>query len=377
MIIQKEETLDEYMQQLAKKAAFSIGYPFATDFNYEEIYSLFRFPLFNLGDPYMEGNYGVNSFKMEREVIDFFADLFRAPKNNYSGYITSGGSESNLYGLYMARELYPDGILYYSSESHYSVPKAARLLNITAVEVCSGKNGEIDYDDLLHMMKQNRHLPAIIVANIGTTMKEAKDDIPKIKSILQELLIESHYIHCDAALSGAYLPLLEKDAAFDFANGVDSIACSGHKFIGSPIPCGIVVVKKNNKDHVSEYIPYIESVDSTITGTRNGLSSVFLWYAIRHFGRDGLLKRAEESLYLAEYTHQKLLENNINSHRNDMAITVTFEKPSDSLCHKWQLATNSECSHMICMPGISKEKIDSFIAELANEKKYNDAVLQS
>ncbi|WP_089790463.1 histidine decarboxylase [Chryseobacterium wanjuense] len=373
MIIQKREMLDAYMHSLAEKASLSIGYPFATDFNYEELHSLLRYPLFNLGDPFMESNYGVNSFTMEREVIDFFADLFHAPKDNYSGYITSGGSESNLYGLYMARELHPNGIVYYSSDSHYSIPKSIRLLNMKSIEVGSTQNGEIDYDDLFLAVEQNRHLPAIIVANIGTTMTEAKDDLSKIRSILQKLVVESHYIHCDAALAGAYLPLLEGGSKFDFSNGADSIACSGHKFIGSPIPCGVVVVKKDNKERLSHYISYIESVDSTITGTRNGLSSVFLWYAIRHFGKEGLLQRAEECLSLAKYTYHRLLENNIDSYYNENAITVLFEKPSELLCQKWQLATKSGFSHLICMPGISKDQIDRFIEDVLNERENNKA----
>lgn len=373
MIIQKKEILDAYMHSVAEKASFSIGYPFATDFNYEELHSLLRYPLFNLGDPFMESNYGVNSFTMEREVIGFFADLFQAPKDNYSGYITSGGSESNLYGLYMARELYPDAIVYYSSESHYSIPKSIRLLSMKSIEIGSNQNGEINYNDLFSAIEQNRHLPAIIVANIGSTMTEAKDDISKIKNIVQSLLVESHYIHCDAALAGAYLPLLEGAPKFDFSAGADSIACSGHKFIGSPIPCGVIVVKKDNKERLSHYISYIESIDSTITGTRNGLSSVFLWYAIKHFGKEGLLKRASECISLAKYTHQTLLENNIDSYYNENAITVLFEKPSGVLCQKWQLATKSGYCHLICMPGISKGQIDAFLEDFLNERKSNKA----
>ena len=47
----------------------------------------------------------------------------------------------------------------------------------------------------------NRHKPAIVLATFGTTMKEAKDDVGKIKLIMENLAIRDHYIHCDAALS--------------------------------------------------------------------------------------------------------------------------------------------------------------------------------
>ncbi|SHM57975.1 PLP-dependent aminotransferase family protein [Chryseobacterium polytrichastri] len=124
------QKLRNFIDLVAENANTSIGYPFAKGNNYHELYSLLRYPLINLGDPFIESNYKVNSFTIEREVIEFFADLFRASKDDYSGYVTNGGSEGNLYGLYLARELYPNGIVYYSSESHYSIPKSIRLLNM-------------------------------------------------------------------------------------------------------------------------------------------------------------------------------------------------------------------------------------------------------
>ncbi|PIG96310.1 hypothetical protein CS542_09020 [Pedobacter sp. IW39] len=75
-------------------------------------------------------------------------------------------------------------------------------------------------------------------------MTEARDDVRKIRSILQDLAIQHYYIHADGALSGSYSAFIEPRPAFDFADGADSIAISGHKFIGSPIPCGVVVVKR-------------------------------------------------------------------------------------------------------------------------------------
>ena len=35
-----------------------------------------------------------------------------------------------MYGLYLARELHPDGMLYFSEEAHYSILKNARVLNM-------------------------------------------------------------------------------------------------------------------------------------------------------------------------------------------------------------------------------------------------------
>lgn len=53
----------------------------------------------------------------------------------YWGYITTCGTEGNLHGILVGRENLPDGILYASSESHYSVFKAARMYRMDAIKV--------------------------------------------------------------------------------------------------------------------------------------------------------------------------------------------------------------------------------------------------
>jgi histidine decarboxylase len=369
--------LHQYMAKAADRTKYFIGYPIAQDFDYSELYPLFSLPLNNVGDPQVESTYDLNSRSIEREVVDFFAGLFHAPVNNSWGYVTNGGSEGNLYSLYVARELYPNAVVYYSEATHYSVQKNIHLLNMPSIVIRSRHNGEMDYEDLDQVIQLHRHKPAIIVANIGTTMMEAKDSVPAIKAILRKSAIKNHYIHCDAALAGTYLALLEQANDFDFSHGADSIAISGHKFIGSPIPCGVVIVKKNYRDRIGKTIPYIGTVDTTITGSRNGHSPVFLWYAIKKMGREGLRQRALDSLELAEYTVQELKSIGIDAWKNENAITVVFPAPSAALCTKWQLATEGKWTHMICMPGISKEKVDEFLNDMMIEYKLEAAIAEA
>ena len=51
----------------------------------------------------------------------------------------------------------------------------------------SQPNGEIDYDDLYETIRINRDSPVIFMANIGTTMKGAIDDVNKVRAILKDL----------------------------------------------------------------------------------------------------------------------------------------------------------------------------------------------
>ncbi|AFD07116.1 histidine decarboxylase [Solitalea canadensis] len=357
--------LHDYMQKAEERAKHFIGYPIARDFDYSELYPLLSLPLNNVGDPLVDSTYDLNSRSLEQEVLAFFAELFNAPENNWWGYVTNGGSEGNLYGLYVARELFPNGIVYYSEATHYSVQKNIQLLNLRSIVIRTQENGEMDYEDLRQMLQMHRDQPVIMLANIGTTMTEAKDDLGEIQKILRDLAIKNHYIHCDAALAGTYSALLKMKPGFDFTYGADSIAISGHKFIGSPIPCGLVLVKKNYKERIGRSVPYIGTVDTTITGSRNGHSPIFLWYAIKKLGKEGLKHRALTCLALAGYAIDQLQAIGVKAWRNPDALTIVFPKPSIKLRNRWQIATENEWSHIICMPGITKYQIDEFVAELA------------
>jgi histidine decarboxylase len=361
-----QELIAEYINKVKARSQHFLGYPVATDFDYQELLELLKYPLNNLGDPLIESTYDINSRSIEREVVDFFADIFEAPVDNRWGYVTNGGSEGNLYALYVARELYPNAMVYYSEATHYSIQKNIHLLNMPSIVVCASANGEIDYDDLQENIRLHRHQPVIIIANIGTTMTEAKDDISKIREVLKKSAIKNYYLHCDAALAGVYSALLKLEPKFSFVEGADSVAISGHKFIGSPIPCGVVVVKKSYKERIGRIIPYIGTSDTTITGSRNGHSPILLWYAIKKYGIEGLSKRGEESLQVAAFAEEELNKIGIKAWRNHDAITVVFPQPKKEICLKWQLASDNGHSHIICMPGVTFAKINEFVADMAN-----------
>ncbi|MCX2453278.1 histidine decarboxylase [Pedobacter sp. PLR] len=356
--------LSELYEKVQDRTRLFLGYPVSKDFDYTELLPFLQYPINNLGDPFTESTYAVDTREMEREVIEFFAQLFRAPTGNWWGYVTNGGSEGNLYGLYLARELYPKAMVYYSDATHYSVQKNLLLLNMPNIAIRSQENGEMDYEDLHNSLLMNRHLPVVIFANIGTTMTEAKDDVRKIKGILKNLAIKNHYIHADGALSGSYSAFIEPRPAFDFADGADSIAISGHKFLGSPMPCGLVIVKKTNRDRIARSIDYIGSVDTTITGSRNGHTPLFLWYTLKKLGLEGLKERALHSLRVAAYAEAQLKSIGIEAWSNPNAITVVFPAPSKWICQKWQLASENGLSHLICMPNVDCAQIDELMADL-------------
>ncbi len=367
--------LEELLRSVSHARNTFLGYPVSKDFDYSELYEFLKYPINNLGDPFEDSTYRVQTHEMEREVVHFFAKLFRANPKDYWGYVTNGGSESNLYGLYLAREMYPKAMVYYSETTHYSVKKNIHLLNIPSIVIRSQENGEIDYADLENTLQFNRHKPAIILTTFGTTMKEAKDDVSKVKGVLRKLAIQDHYIHCDGALSGCYGAFMEPRIPFDFGDGADSISISGHKFIGSPMPSGVIITKRTLRDRISKGISYIGSLDTTITGSRNGHSPLFLWYAIQKLDVEGLKARYEHSLGIAQYCLSQLKEIGVAAWSNPGAITVVLPKTSEHIKTKWQLATEDDITHVICMPNVTKLQIDAFVTDMKEAQFEQQAVI--
>ena len=216
MDTQTKERLDDLLQDFEALRDRQVGYPCNQDFDYSALLPFLAYVPNNVGDPFHDSNFLSNTHEMEREVIGIFADMMHLPQEDAWGYVTSGGTEGNMYGLYMGREMFPDGVVYFSQDTHYSVVKIMRVLRARNIMIKSQDNGEIDYDDLYETVRINRDVPAIFMANIGTTMKGAIDDVSRFRQIADDLALTNYYIHADAALSGMILPFVEDPQPFGF-----------------------------------------------------------------------------------------------------------------------------------------------------------------
>jgi len=326
-----------------------------------------KYSINNLGDPYITSNYGVHSRQFECSVIDFFAKLWKIPEDDYWGYVTTCGTEGNLHGILLARECHPDGILYSSKETHYSIFKAARYYRMDAKSIPTLGSGEIDYDALAAEISKNLDRPVIINVNIGTTVKGAVDNLDRILRILNSLGIprERYHIHCDGALFAMMLPFVDFAPTVSFEKPIDSIAISGHKMLGCPMPCGIALTRKEHVSKVEQRIDYLNSVDTTIMGSRNGQAALYLWYSLRKKGMEGIKEDVVHCMETAMYLRDKITEAGLTCRLNDLSSTVVLERPLDDvLIKRWQLACEDDIAHVVVMPNVTKEKIDLFVEEL-------------
>ncbi|HCJ1012813.1 TPA: histidine decarboxylase [Salmonella enterica] len=365
-----QKKLDEFYNFCKNNKYHVISYPDAADLDVSILNKFNEFAFNNYGDWAEDSNYILNTFEFEREVIEWFAKLLNIDINKCWVYVTNGGTEGNMYGCLLGRECFPNGKLYYSKQTHYSVAKIVSMLRIEGKVIKEQPNGEIDYDDLIQKIKENNDPHPIIFANIGTTVTAAVDDIKIIQKKMTEAGYEreDYYIHSDAALSGMILPFCDDPQPFDFADGADSVTISGHKVIGTKIPCGVVLAKKENVAMITHEIEYIAAHDKTITGSRNGHTPLMMWLGIKQYTYDQHKARIKYCIDNAQYAVDKFNEYGIKAWRNKNSTTVVFPKPSVEIINKWLLSTEGERSHLvICGHHKDKNQINIVIDDIVTD----------
>ncbi|XP_002976233.2 serine decarboxylase 1 [Selaginella moellendorffii] len=363
--------LARYRKTLVERTKYHLGYPYNLDFDYGALSQLQHFSINNLGDPFIESNYGVHSRQFEVGVLDWFARLWELEKNEYWGYITNCGTEGNLHGLLVGREVFPDGILYASKDSHYSVFKAGRMYRMEVVKVDTLLSGEIDCADFQRRLLENQDKPAIVNVNIGTTVKGAVDDLDGVIKTLEDCGFsqDRFYIHCDGALFGLMMPFVKRAPKVSFKKPIGSVSVSGHKFVGCPMPCGIQITRIEHINTLSRNVEYLASRDATIMGSRNGHAPLFLWYTLNRKGYRGFKKEVEKCLANAHYLAGCLRESGFGAMLNELSSTVVFERPQDeAFVRKWQLACQGKIAHAVVMPSVTVDKLKVFLKELIESR---------
>lgn len=349
--------------------ATAIGFPGAVDIDFTPVLPLFGRLFNNVGDPYTPPGGSAHTKVLEQAVIDWCADLLGLPVKNRWGYVTAGGTEGNLAAVHAAYHRFPDSVVYYSRAAHYSIGKIIDILGLDSVLVDADDTGEMDYQHLSALAALHSDRPAIVIATAGTTMTEAVDDTAAIQSILQARGLWRRHVHVDAALSGIPLAL---DGTLRFDSTIDSIAISGHKFFGTPLPCGVVLMRDDARRQ-GHHIAYTATPDTTVSGSRCGQAAALLWYAMVTFGRDGHRDRLRRARDLAAYTADALTAIGWTAWRHPHAMTVVLRTPPASVTRKWLLATEGDWSHVICMPGITRSQMDDFVADLASDLRTPSA----
>ena len=388
-----DSILEDYRQILNRAKQHQLGYPIYhvsegtqdseplqgskhADIDFAPLEKVQNYYINNVGSPDISTSFASNSHAFEMGVLHWFAELWNIDNTESWGYITNGGTESNIQSLYIARENFPDAVAYASKDAHFSVFKACNILRVPVEVVDTTDRGEMRYDHVRRLLEKNRGRPAIVILTCGTTMTGAIDQPSNVVEILHQAGYrdDEYFIHVDAALSGIFLPLLEDQGAPQIhfkIPGVSSISCSGHKFLGVPIPCGIMMIRKKYIERIGNTIEYIASKDLTLTCSRNGHASLYVWLMLTELGKDGIRYDAQRCIQRAQHVQERIHSAGIECWVNPFSITVVFEKPEDvHFTHAWQLACQGDVCHIIVMPHIRDATLDTFVSSLVSQKPH-------
>ena len=346
-----------------------LGYPYNLSFAPEVPSTLGHYLINNLGDPYAGSHYASEVCELEREAVRWLMDLWQCNRpDEFWGSIGASGTEGNLWGIYLGREALPDSVLIHSAEAHYSIPKAGRILRMETVSVACNQAGEIDLNAFSKTLLKLAGRPLVVALTCGTTMKGAHDNIGGVIARLEQAGIERErrYIHVDGALNAMVVPFIAEAPEAtrpSFRMAIDSISTSGHKMIGTPMPCGVLVARKSHIQRIASAIAYLRSNDTTLMGSRNGHAVLAVWARLRGHGLAGFETDVQACLLRTGRATQLLRNGGVPILCNPFSLTVVFPQPAESLVKHYQLACYRNEAHAIIMPNVTDALIDRFVRQ--------------
>lgn len=269
---------------------------------------------------------------IESCVLESFSALaFGAPG---AGSVTSGGTESNLLALLLARDgaiarVYgsdaaESGIpapaagklrILCSAVAHFSIARAAGQLGLgeqCVVPVPVGPDHRLDPGRLAAAADRLTAAGETVAAVVGTAGSTDAGALDPLAACARVARAHGAWFHVDAAYGGA---LLLSDVRRGLLAGIelaDSASVDLHKFGWQPIPAGLLLTRDPEAlAPLSRRVAYLSDLDDEQAGYPNLLGrslrttrradAVKILAACRHHGRDGYTEMIERCFALAEY----------------------------------------------------------------------------
>ncbi|WP_328614937.1 aminotransferase class V-fold PLP-dependent enzyme [Amycolatopsis sp. NBC_00355] len=178
--------------------------------------------------------------ELEREFTTGIARLCYPDAAAPDAVVTTGGTESNLLGLLLARERDPHVRPVCGVNAHHSVARAAWLLGLPAPVVVACEGDRLLPGALAGTLRE-LGASAVVVATAGTTNTGTIDPLPEIAEVCRRA---GARLHVDAAYGGMVLcsaGLRERLAGLELA---DSVALDLHKFGWQPVAAGLFAARE-------------------------------------------------------------------------------------------------------------------------------------
>ncbi|MFZ7282890.1 pyridoxal phosphate-dependent decarboxylase family protein [Avibacterium avium] len=261
---------------------------------------------------------------MEVQLIEWLREKVGYAAGD-AGVFTSGGTQSNLMGVLLARDacvakhwknaegkewsVQQDGLpaealqrvkVLCSENAHFSVQKNMAMMGMgfqSVVSVPCNENAQMDVNalaEILANLKAEGKLVACIVATAGTTDAGAIDPLKDIRKLADQY---DAWLHVDAAWGGALLLSNEYRHWLDGLEQADSVTLDFHKHFFQSISCGAFLLKDPQNyrfiDYKADYLnsEYDEEhgvpnlVAKSLQTTRR-FDALKLWFTVEALGEE-------------------------------------------------------------------------------------------
>ncbi len=315
---------------------------------------------------------------VERHLVDWTcARLGFGPAAD--GIFTSGGSQSNLQALLLARDraLAASGAdqrrlrVFASADGHFSVQKAARILGLgddAVVTVPVDRERRMDPSVLGKALADcvaDGLVPMAVVATAGTTDFGAIDPLRTVAALCE---LYDAWFHVDAAYGGGLLASTTRRHLLDGIEQADSVTVDYHKTWFQPVSSSALLVREGSHlGHVTWHADYLNpkdaahpnQVDKSLQTTRR-FDALKLWLTLRIMGPDRIGDYLDTVIDLAREVALHL--------EADPAIEVAATPQLSTIVFRYRTSGMSEDRADLLAPRIRTALYESGAAMVAATK---------
>ena len=313
----------------------------------------------NLGDPGLFPG----TASLEKLLVKRFGDLFHCP--GAGGYATSGGTESNIQALRLAKarmhEVVTPNVIVPGS-AHFSFKKACDILGLEMRKVPLCEDHRMDANKAGELVDKNT---VAIVGVAGTTEYGMVDPIPALGKIAAQ---EDLFFHVDAAFGGMVIPFLPDPIPFDFAvPGVTTIAVDPHKMGMSTIPAGCLLTREPDLlNTLNIDTPYLTvKQEYTLCGTRPGAPVAGALAVIDYLGREGMTAVVAGCMKNTRRLIAGMETRGFMRAATPDVNLATFVCKKEQVPGPWKVSWTCQ-GHLriVCMPHVHLDRIEAFLNDI-------------
>ncbi len=325
----------------------------------------------NLGDKRISEG----AIEIEKECIRWVGDLLNL--NPAYGFITSGGTESNILAIMEARARKRNNMkesgekeeiteeIIVPETGHFSFDKISFLMGIKVRKAGINDDFTVNLNSVKNLINKNT---IAVVGIAGNTEYGAIDDIEGLAEICKG---KNLYLHVDAAFGGFIIPFLKRQnydvRNFDFGiEGVDSITIDPHKMGMNIIPSGMLLFRKEPKFSVN--VSYLQGKHERLLGTFPAGSAAGCYACLKFLGEYGYTEIVRECMENTKYLADGLRRNNIeilNPVLNILNFNIRKEIYNKLVETGWIISkTSAGYTRIVIMPHTKKAHIKKFLKDI-------------